>query len=341
MFLLLLVIVVFGATWFLTGVLQRYARAKNLIDIPNERSSHQIPTLRGGGLSIILVLLLSFLFVLLFFPSLQELVWATVGAGVCVGLVGFWDDHRHISARWRLLAHFVAVFLALVTLGGLPPIIMLGYSVDLGWAGIPLSAIYMVWLLNLYNFMDGIDGIASVEAITVGIGASFVTWMVAPDSPAWQLPLLVTCASAGFLIWNYPPAKIFMGDVGSGFLGVVFGVISIHASWIAPQLFWCWLILLGVFIVDATVTLIRRFLRRDWLYEAHRSHAYQYASRVVGGHLPITLSVGLINIFFLFPVSVLVGLQVVDGVIGVIIAYLPLLCLSLYYKAGAKELQGH
>src|SRR5690606_30192313 len=106
-----------------------------------------------------------------------------------------------------------------------------------------------------------------------------------------DLPLLMLAASVlGFLAWNFPPARIFMGDAGSGFLGIALGILSLQAAWIAPTLFWAWQILLGVFVVDATFTLLRRLLRGEKVYEAHRSHAYQYASRRFGRHLPVTLA---------------------------------------------------
>ncbi|MCF5585074.1 glycosyl transferase, partial [Pseudomonas syringae] len=129
----------------------------------------------------------------------------------------------------------------------------------------------------------------------------------------------------------------FMGDAGSGFLGLVLGVLSIQASWASSQLFWSWLILLGVFIVDATVTLFRRLLRGEKVYEAHRSHAYQFASRRYGRHLPVTLAVGLINLVWLLPVAMWVALKGGDGLTWTAIAYIPLVLLALRFRAGGAE----
>ena len=128
-----------------------------------------------------------------------------------------------------------------------------------------------------------------------------------------------------------------MGDAGSGFLGMILGIISIHAAWASAQLLWVWLILLGVFIVDATLTLIRRLVRGDKVYEAHRSHAYQFASRQFGKHLPVTLAVAALNLFWLLPVALCVMLLGVDGVTGLIVAYVPLVTLAIKYQAGALE----
>lgn len=128
-----------------------------------------------------------------------------------------------------------------------------------------------------------------------------------------------------------------MGDAGSGFLGLVLAVLSLQAAWFKSDLLWSWIILLGVFVVDATFTLLRRLLRGDKVYEAHRSHAYQYASRQFAGHRPVTLSVLLINLAWLLPMAVLVGLGYVDGLLGVVIAYLPLVLLAVKFKAGQLE----
>ncbi|MBW4796407.1 MraY family glycosyltransferase [Pseudomonas tolaasii] len=320
----------------LTGGLRRYALSRSLIDIPNARSSHVVPTPRGGGVSIVI----SFLLALLLSASLGliawPLTWALFGAGAGIAVLGFLDDHGHISARWRLLGHFIAAAWALFWISGLPPLTFMGLTVDLGWAGHFLAAVYLVWLLNLYNFMDGIDGIASVEAICVCLGSALLYWLTGHEQIALA-PLLLGFAVAGFLYWNFPKARIFMGDAGSGFLGVTLGVLSLQAAWAAPQLLWSWLILLGVFITDATWTLLRRLLRGDKVYEAHRSHAYQFASRQFGKHVPVTLAVLAINICWLLPIALLVGNGTVDGVVGLVVAYLPLIALAMKFKAGAKE----
>ncbi|ERO64639.1 hypothetical protein P308_22955 [Pseudomonas piscis] len=153
-------------------------------------------------------------------------------------------------------------------------------------------------------------------------------------------PLLLAMAVLGFLYWNFPPARIFMGDAGSGFLGLVLGVLSIQAAWTSSKFFWVWLILLGVFIVDATFTLMRRLLRGDKVYEAHRSHAYQFASRRYGRHLPVTLAVLAINVLWLFPIAICVGLLGLDGMIGAVLAYVPLFVLAVRFHAGELEKAG-
>lgn len=325
-----------GVSLFLTGALRRYALARSLMDIPNGRSSHSVPTPRGGGVAIVL----SFLAALPLLTSVGMLawpvMWALLGAGAWIAMVGFLDDHGHIAARWRLLAHFIGAGWALGWLGGLPPLVIFGFDLELGWLGYALAAFYLVWLLNLYNFMDGIDGIASVEAICVCLGGALL-YLLLGEGAAALAPLSLAVAVAGFLFWNFPPARIFMGDAGSGFLGIALGVLSLQAAWVAPQLLWSWLILLGVFVVDATWTLFRRLLRGDKVYEAHRSHAYQYASRQFGKHLPVTLAVAMLNLFWLLPIALWVGLGGVDGALGLLVAYLPLVWLAVRFKAGERE----
>jgi Fuc2NAc and GlcNAc transferase len=329
----------------LTGLIRRYALAKRLLDMPNARSSHSIPTPRGGGLSIVIVFLLGI-------PVLSGMgvlasgaMWALLGAGGWVALVGFLDDHGHVPARWRLLGHFIGAAWRLYWLGGMPPLLLSfpggleAYTVDLGWTGQILGVFYLVWLLNLYNFMDGIDGLASIEAVTVCLGGTVLYLLGSETSGQWLALMLLAMTVIGFLFWNFPPARIFMGDAGSGFLGIVLGLFSIQAAWIAPQFFWSWLILLGVFIVDATWTLARRFLNGEKVYEAHRSHAYQQASRYFGSHKTVSMMIGVINVCWLTPLALWVGLARLNVSIGLALAYFPLILLAIHFQAGTRELE--
>jgi len=323
-----------GLTWLLTAILRHYALSRSLVDVPNSRSSHLAPTPRGGGLAFVIsFLVLTFVFNLFIYLPMSDLI-ALLGAGTWIALVGFLDDHSHVAARWRLLAHFAGAIWALVWLGGLPPLPIFGYQLNLGQIGNILAVVYLVWLLNLFNFMDGIDGIASIEAITVCLCACVLAWLTVSDRDAWLLPALLASAVFGFLFWNFPRARIFMGDAGSGFLGITIGIFSIHASWAAPQLFWSWLILLGVFNVDATITLLRRILRGEKFYMAHRDHAYQHAVRKFGTHRPVSLTVGALNVFWLFPLAMLVALRMLDGIVGLVLAYTPLIWLAFNFQAG-------
>lgn len=320
-----------------TAMLRKYALSNSLIDIPNSRSSHTLPTPRGGGVAIVVSFIASAILLGVSGLIPWMLVWGLVLPGTLIALIGFLDDHGHVPARWRLLGHFAAAALAMFFVNGLPLIQFFDFSLDLGWFGYAVGAVFLVWLLNLYNFMDGIDGLASLEAIFVCAGGAILYALANATELIW-LPLTLACAVAGFLYWNFPPARIFMGDAGSGFLGITLGVLSLQAASINPALLWAWLILLGVFIVDATCTLFVRLLRGEKVYEAHRSHAYQIMSRRTGSHRRVSLVVLAINCVWLLPLSVLVCLGVVDGVLGVAVAYFPLVVAALRIKAGQREI---
>jgi len=337
-----LFIVALLLTGLLTGWLRRYALAASLIDIPNARSSHLLPTPRGGGLSIVIVFLLGLLSLFGLDLLTSATLWALLGSGAIVAITGFLDDHGHIAARWRLLVHFSAAAWGLYCLGGLPPVILPvpGFdvvAVELGWLGQILALLYLVWLLNLYNFMDGIDGLASIEAITVCLGAALLYVLQAEVSDLWMTPVFLAVTVSGFLVWNFPPAKIFMGDAGSGFLGMVLGLLSIQATWIESSFLWSWLILLAVFITDATWTLFMRLLKGDKVYQAHCSHAYQYAARCYGSHKKVSLMVAAINVIWLLPLALCVGLRLVNAGLGLLLAYVPLILIAIVFRAGQKE----
>ncbi len=168
----LLLLAVFIASWAMTAGVRRYALARSIMDIPNARSSHRIPTPRGGGVAIVLGFLGSLpLAAVLGMVGGASLV-ALLPAGALVAAIGFLDDHRHIPARWRLLGHFVAALWLLCWLGGVPVLPLPWGALDLGLAGDLLGLVFLVWLLNLYNFMDGIDGIAGLEAVSVCLGGA-------------------------------------------------------------------------------------------------------------------------------------------------------------------------
>ncbi|WP_454870492.1 MraY family glycosyltransferase [Pseudomonas lini] len=333
-----LLMTVLAVSWVLTLGLRYYALAKSLMDIPNERSSHIAPTPRGGGVAIVISFLLA-LPVLAMLGLLEPLVvFGLMGAGLIIAVIGFVDDHGHIAARWRLLGHFIAASWALFWLNGLPPLLFFGSFVDLGWFGNALTLIYLVWMLNLYNFMDGIDGLASAEAISVCAAMCLVYWLNGYTGLVWP-PLLLAVAVSGFFYWNFPPARIFMGDAGSGFLGIILGIFALHAATVSTELLWSWLILLGVFIVDATWTLIRRLVRGEKVYNAHRSHAYQYASRKFKSHGVVTAAAVGVNVLWLFPIAYWVGAGSLSGPLGLCFAYAPIMWLVSVLKAGESEFE--
>ena len=336
----LLTLLVLGcvASWALTSSVRRYALQSGLIDHPNARSSHTATTPRGGGVAIV-VSFLGLVVALLAASSVDtRLAVALLGSGGVVALLGFLDDRHTLPARWRFLGHLAAALWVLYWLGPLPPVPLFGHVVDLGLAATLLSALYLVWSINLFNFMDGIDGIASLEAITVSLGGAFVWWLTQPQGD-WPIAVAFAACVAGFLVWNFPPARIFMGDAGSGFLGCVVATLALWSSHTASHLFWSWFILGGCFMVDATVTLVRRVARGERFNEAHRSHAYQYAARRHGSHKKVSVAFVVVTLGWLVPIAVAVALHRLDGLVGVLVAYAPLVWLAFRYKAGDRRAQ--
>lgn len=321
--------------WWLTGRLRDYALSRRVLDIPNSRSSHSVATPRGGGAAIVIATLVG----LLAAGFLGSVPWPHVmgfmGSGALVAAVGFIDDHKQLRRRWRLLAHFAAAGWLLWYFQGLPALESMWFVLDEGWRGHAFALLYVVWVLNLTNFMDGIDGIAAIEVITVACGGILLYLVVSANSSQWAACLVLAAATLGFLPWNWPPAKIFMGDAGSGFLGVMLAALSIAAARTDPTLFWCWIILLGVFVVDATMTLTRRVLRGERIHEAHRTHAYQLAAMRWRGHRTVTLAVAAINLCWLLPLALAVARHSLDGLIGVAVAYTPLIALAAWIGAGS------
>jgi Fuc2NAc and GlcNAc transferase len=279
---------------FATGLILVYAR-KHLLDQINERSSHRVPTPRGGGLGIVTGL---------FVVSLPVGYWSGIGYQVGVLLLtifgmsalGWWDDHRNLSARLRLPIQLLLVG-AVCFICGLPMRIQLTECLSLSvveWWYIPIAILGGGWLVNLTNFMDGIDGIAGSQGL---IGCLGLFILLPSEAQAVRL-ILLTCAGAclGFLVWNWSPAKIFMGDVGSTALGLVFvmGVFMGFRLGVALELL---LLPLAPFIFDATSTLLRRGWRRERLYEAHRSHLYQRLATLWQSHRIVTIVYNALAIF--------------------------------------------
>jgi Fuc2NAc and GlcNAc transferase len=310
---------------------RRYALAYRVLDIPNERSGHSKPTPRGGGIAIVVAFLAGLGWLSAAGRVDLHVLAALAGAGALVAMIGFIDDHVSIGVVPRLAVHFAAAAWALYWLGGVAPIEVAGPLI-VGWPALVMATVAIVWLLNLYNFMDGIDGIAGLEAVTVGLGASLLYLSRAELGAEWLLPALLAASSLGFLIWNWPPARIFMGDVGSGFLGLLFGVLAVRATWLAPPLVWVWIILSGVFIVDATVTLVARLLRREKPHEGHREHVYQTASDRLSPRT-VTMAVGAINVVWLLPIAAAVNFGAVSGPGGVAIAYAPLVGVAIRFQS--------
>jgi Fuc2NAc and GlcNAc transferase len=270
-------------SWLLTGAVRRYALRSALLDLPNERSLHRTPTPRGGGVAVAVVTLAGLAAAALLSKIPADVAWALGVGGALVAMVGWLDDRRGVSARVRATVHAAAACWAAYWIWGeITPAAVAG-------------VVCIMWAINLYNFMDGIDGLAGAEAGSVGIIAGALFLMAGRGDLA-IVAFLVAAAAAGFLGWNWPPAQIFMGDVGSGFLGFTFGALALIAGRSGALPLPLGLLLAGVFAFDATVTLLRRMARGERWHQAHRSHAYQRLVQAGSTHAEVTGGVLVVNL---------------------------------------------
>jgi len=322
------------STLLLTEAYRRHALKTGIIDTPNHRSSHTQPTPRGGGISIVISHGLLLVYAVYAGLLSREVAIPFIICSGIVAITGFIDDYRSLSSRIRFSIHLGASLLALALLPQLPTLALGHYELGMTGVGLIFAAIGLTWLINLYNFMDGIDGIATTEAITVLIGASLI--LLGHNNNA-ELPLLLIAPLLGFLALNMPPAKIFMGDSCSGYLGISLGLLAIITSSSTAMNLWCWVILLAVFICDSSWTLVTRILTGQRWQEAHRSHAYQILSRKQQSHGQITIGVAAINIFWLTPLAWLASLATEYAAILALIAYLPLCLICAKQKAGSDS----
>lgn len=284
----------FVSSLILTGFVRRYALSRNILDVPGPRASHSVPTPRGGGMGFVAVFLGGLFMFRYLYPELSD-IWMALSGGVVVAIFGWWDDCRNLTVRVRLVVHAVAALWVLCQLGGFSQLDLGIIVINLGILGSLLAWLAIVWCINLYNFMDGIDGLAAGEALMVG-GFAGAFALIKGALPLAMACWLLAAAVGGFLVWNWPPAKIFMGDVGSSFLGFIMATLAVgfERKGVFPALLW--LILLAVFIVDATATLCLRIVQGKKWYEPHREHAYQMAVRTGYSHGQVTTTVMIIDV---------------------------------------------
>lgn len=322
MAVLVMMLVAAVVSWLVCALVQSNARRWQLVDVPNGRSLHTAPTPRGGGLGIVV----AFCVALAGFVLVGQLKWTEVVVllpALVIALLGFIDDRRSLGVRLRL---FIQLSCASA--------IVLLVDVDVPVAvphGVVVAAlvIYVAWLINLYNFMDGIDGIAATQAITVLAGASLIAWMQTGQAGPASWWLLVA-ACGGFLLWNWAPAKLFMGDSGSTFIGAVLATWSLGMD-VVPLV--CWLILMAVFIGDASYTLMRRAWHREPIWKPHRSHLYQRLAQRWGSHARVCAAVALVNIAWLLPLALAAAWCGSHGMPllqfgALVVAYLPILAAA-------------
>ncbi|GAB3098952.1 glycosyltransferase family 4 protein [Aestuariicella hydrocarbonica] len=330
------------SAYLLTQHYIHYALHKGVVDTPNDRSSHTTPTPRGGGVSIVIVSLALFA-VALMAPNLlatqltpPNLIALLLG-GFIVAAIGFLDDLNPLSSKIRFSVHFIASLAALSLIEPLPTLPLPGADMTLDGIWLIPVALGLTWLINLYNFMDGIDGIAATEALTVLAGAITIGIFSASASEIefpWEILALLTAPLLGFLLLNWSPAKVFMGDGCSGFLGITLGLLAVIYAANTPVNLWCWIILLGVFITDACWTLATRIVTKQKWHQPHRSHCYQILSRKLQSHRQVTSGAAAINLMWLTPLAVFASRHPEYGALFTLLAFTPLMLLCHRHQAG-------
>ncbi len=256
-----------------------------LMDTPNERSSHEKPTPSGGGIVIIIVtigIIVPFGYCIPDSNWYWSKIFVYVSGALIIATFGLLDDLRSLPRWIRFASHSLVGFLVIIGFGywnaiSLP---LLG-KFPLGWAGLLITFLWIVGLINVYNFMDGIDGIAGGQAVVAGVGWALLGWIYG-QSMVSLLGLILAASSLGFLFHNWAPANVFMGDVGSTFLGYSFAVLPIAAAKADPRLGFVGVLLVWPFIFDTFITLLRRLHLGENIFDAHRSHLYQRL--VIAGH---------------------------------------------------------
>jgi len=342
MFLFIVSLSSFALVAVLSAGVIRYGPRFGLLDTPVARSAHVAPKPLGGGAALAAPY---FLCVIWFVASaaISESALAYLGC-LFIVVLGFSDDRWQLSSKVRLPVQFIVSVAAVRAIGV--------DSVDFGFFSLSepltlslLAVLSLVWLCNLTNFMDGIDGIAASQLLVTSL--SCVVLLVGLDAAAGEsgehdvvltLSVVLAASAAGFLLWNWSPASLFMGDAGSGFIGFALGLLALESLVTQRMSVWSWVLLLGVFIADTAVTLLVRIIRGERWYEGHSQHAYQILSRRLNSHPRVVGGVILINICWLLPLAWVAGILPHYGVLFATIGLAPLLLGCYRLGAGRADL---
>ncbi len=307
---------------------QKIAIKKGILANPNFRTLHETPVPKGGGIVFASITILG-IFLLWRSGQMPNNLFMTLGVGGCIAtFLGFFDDINNIGAKKKLA---VQIFLSGFALFHLDGGVLSSIDLIPDWIAIPLSLLFLVWVINAYNFMDGIDGMAASGAI-FSSGVVIVTIVLTNEFSEVTIFLLLLMASVlAIIVFNWPPATIFMGDAGSVFLGYIFGVLILYTTMNNEVSIWTWIIVFGYFIADTTVTQIARLILVKKWYIAHRSHAYQNLARISNSHLKVTMGVIVYYLMWLLPLAIWSVIEPDMAVFATIMALTPASIFSYKY----------
>lgn len=341
--MLLLFIVVLLVAIVFTGLVRGYAVSNGVSGIAERHISSTLSVPRDGGLAIGLAFVTAIVMLLFMLPVNTDRLLA-LSSTLLVVVIGFCDGHgRPVSGGWRFIIYAFAAWLVMWFLHGFPllllPIpvdwVLKRWMVDLGWLGYPLGVLMLVGFLNLFSFLD--DGAANIAVSeSVFVSAALAGYLYFIDQFLFGAAMSLGAASLGFLLWNWPKTKILTGDIGSGFLGLLLGILILMAARQAAVLLYCGLILLGIFVVFSTYTLLCRFVREQKTHTDDYSLIYQRAVKQYGT-FNVFLASWAINLFWLLPISLLVFLHPGHALLGLVMAFLPLLYLAHLALGGHKR----
>jgi Fuc2NAc and GlcNAc transferase len=279
-----------------TWAVKNYAQRAGIVDSPNERSSHSMDTPRGGGVGIVLPMLIALIIMLLSGSHERHMLMVLLFAVILLAIVGWLDDRYELHFGLRIMAQILIGVVVLSVIGSFDYLEIAGYTIPLAFVAPVITLLWFLWMTNLYNFMDGIDGIAAGQGAVAGCFLGI--WFTIHDDHVMALfSYVIMAASSGFLVWNWAPARVFMGDVGSLTLGGVFALMALVANKLHQIPFGAFVLLFGVFLADATVTLITRILQGKIFWQAHREHLYQRAVIAGWSHAQVTTTIIIISVF--------------------------------------------
>lgn len=312
----------------------------DIYDVPNERSSHTKRTPIGGGLGIASITISALIALALFHYRDVTWNWFIISGALFVLIVSFIDDVKHIKPITRLFAHFIAAGIIVYAMGPSPELRFLPFFVLKGIPAQVFTFFYIVWMINLFNFMDGIDGLAGVQTVSVALLAMIFAWLHGYEMLC-LIYLVLAATSLGFLAHNWAPARIFMGDTGSCTLGYLIAALSLWGELKGGIPLVTIMIIMGIFIVDATYTLLRRLITGEKIHHAHTDHTFQHIIQRDFGHARVSAGVFIINVIWLAPFAYLSMTLFSHSFLFLVIAYLPLVITAFYFKAGVRNSLGN